>query len=460
MTIYEAIKEWIHPNLSPWGSHSITILVATIIAPIVSYFALKKIELLRREAIQEIEIRIKAEKELSEIKNELAYIVEEQTRELKLTNHKLTDEIVKRRVIENELRESEYKYRHLFKSSPVGIFYYTTEMVITDFNDKFLEIFKSTRDQKNNFDIKRIQDPNIIQVVESSLSGVDAKYEGIYNIFNKNETVFISIKTTTLKNYENKIIGGVAIVENIEERKRAEIALIEAKEKAEKLDQLKSEFLAMISHEIRTPMNSILLGVNVLSDEINSKYNSEINEIVNSITVGSNRITRTIELILNMSDILTGGYKINTSEINLAKSILPNLYNEFKYNAVQKGLSFNFNVNDELILVKSDSYMLEQIFRNLIDNAIKFTQNGKVDIILKNNNGIVSVVINDTGIGILEEYIPKLFNLFSQEEQGYRRRYDGNGLGLALVKKYCDVLNLKINVQSRKGEGSTFSVTF
>jgi signal transduction histidine kinase len=333
-------------------------------------------------------------------------------------------------------------------------------MVITDFNDKFLEIFKSTRDQKNNFDIKRIQDPNIIQVVESSLSGVDAKYEGIYNIFNKNETVFISIKTTTLKNYENKIIGGVAIVENIEERKRAEIALIEAKEKAEKLDQLKSEFLAMISHEIRTPMNSILLGVNVLSDEINSKYNSEINEIVNSITVGSNRITRTIELILNMSDILTGGYKINTSEINLAKSILPNLYNEFKYNAVQKGLSFNFNVNDELILVKSDSYMLEQIFRNLIDNAIKFTQNGKVDIILKNNNGIVSVVINDTGIGILEEYIPKLFNLFSQEEQGYRRRYDGNGLGLALVKKYCDVLNLKINVQSRKGEGSTFSVTF
>jgi PAS domain S-box-containing protein len=461
MTLYEGMKELIHPNLKSWESHSITIAFSTIIAPIVAYFALKKFELLRREAVQEIENRIKIEKELSSIKDSLENLVNLRTTELQVINQQLKNEIIRRNDVEKTLRENEYKYRLLFKSSPVGIFYYTKELLITDFNDKYLDIFKSTREKRLYFDLKKIEDKQIIETLTAPFIGNDASFEGLYKLRETGNEVFLSLKTTPLRDYKKSIIGGVAIVENIDERKKTERALIEAKEKAERLDVLKSEFLSMISHEIRTPINSILLGVNILNEELGEKYNNDISDVIDSITVGSNRIIRTIELILNMSDILTGGYQAKMTNIDIHKDVLLLLYNEYRYMAAQKKLEFSLEIIKNSSFIHSDRFTLEQIFRNLIDNAIKFTNEGFVKIIVgQNNSGNLAVFIKDSGIGISDEYLPTIFNIFSQEEQGYKRSFDGNGLGLALVKKYCDLLRLDIDVESQKGVGTCFKVEF
>lgn len=459
MTIYEATKELIHPNLRSWQSHSITIAVATIIAPIVSYFALKKIELLRLEALKEIIIRKNTETELCTIKNELESLVNERTYELQVSNKQLSQEISIRKNIEKDLRESEYKFRLLFMHSPVGIFYYTNDLFITNFNDKFLEIFNSTREKEINFDIKNIKDKRIYDAITAPALGNDGFYEGAYNTTNGSSEIYISLKTSPLRNYKGNIIGGVAIVENISERKFAEKTLIEAKEKAERLDKLKSEFLAMISHEIRTPFNSILLGINFFKDELRDHNNPELLDIIDSINAGGNRITRTIELILNMSDILTGGYEIKPGLLDINTDILSRLYNEYHKQAEIKKLNFELNVSSSNTNIVSDSFTIEQIFRNLIDNAIKFTSSGNVEIrVERDDDQRINVSIIDSGIGISKEYMPRLFNLFSQEENGYRRGYDGNGLGLALVKKYCEILNSEISVKSEKGKGSCFTV--
>ena len=134
---------------------------------------------------------------------------------------------------------------------------------------------------------------------------------------------------------------------------------------------------------------------------------------------------------------------------------------QFKNLVLKKGVELKFVCKHENPVMKGDRYSINQIFINLMDNAIKYTEHGSIKISIdKNNEGKITVIIEDTGIGISNEYLPFLFEPFSQEEHGYTRRFEGNGLGLALVKKYCEMNNASIYVESRKGKGTKFSVSF
>jgi len=134
---------------------------------------------------------------------------------------------------------------------------------------------------------------------------------------------------------------------------------------------------------------------------------------------------------------------------------------EFQSLAKEKNISFVLTKKTDDAFVYADEYSVIQIFSNLVDNAIKFTQEGFVKInVGRNLSGKLVVEVKDSGIGISKEYLPKLFTQFSQEEHGYTRKFEGNGLGLALVKKYCDLNKIEITVQSEKGKGTTFTLTF
>lgn len=253
----------------------------------------------------------------------------------------------------------------------------------------------------------------------------------------------------------------IAIKEDITERKRAQNELIEAKLKAEESDNLKSEFLAQMSHEIRTPLNIMLGNVEYLNDVFGKENDSEIQLCFNGINTASKRIIRTIDLILDMSKLNTVGYKPKFQKINLDENIFSKLLPEFKVTAEQKGLELIYVSGSNNYTVNADEYSVYQIFSNLIDNAVKYTQKGKIELRVfeKEPNSII-VEVKDTGIGISDNFKNSMFSNFLQEEQGYRRRYDGNGLGLALVKKYCDINNAKIYFESEKEVGTIFRVEF
>ena len=233
-----------------------------------------------------------------------------------------------------------------------------------------------------------------------------------------------------------------------------------AKEKAENSDRLKSEFLAQISHEIRTPLNTVLNSASIIKDEVEENYGGDLEEYFNIIDCSTRRLIRTVDLVLNMSEIQTGTFETKPVAINVFRDVMINIYNDLKHSAASKGLKLNINEMNKECNIRADEYCVNQIFSNLIDNAIKYTPEGKVDITVNRIDGKVIVEVIDTGIGISENYFEKLFNPFSQEEQGYTRRFEGNGLGLALVKKYCELNNGKIEVESQKGKGSIFRVTF
>ncbi|MFH0735422.1 MAG: PAS domain-containing sensor histidine kinase [bacterium] len=252
-----------------------------------------------------------------------------------------------------------------------------------------------------------------------------------------------------------------AAARDITETKKQEETLKTAKDKAEKANNLKTEFLAQMSHEIRSPLNTVLNCSSLIKESFISCPDEEIKELFPIINSAGHRIIRTIDSLINMSEINLGTYEPNYKTLNIKKDILETICSELKILAVNKGLEFEVLYETDEKIIKADNYSVSQIFVNLIDNAIKYTKSGKIEVkVYINSKNRLAVDISDTGIGISQEFIPELFSAFRQEEQGYSRKFEGNGLGLALVKEYCNINNAIIEVQSTKDVGSKFTIIF
>ncbi len=291
---------------------------------------------------------------------------------------------------------------------------------------------------------------------------IQKKANIIVNSLSKNKILIpTEITSTLLIDVNENNVGIIFIAIDKTKQLEAEKLLIEAKENAEKSDKLKTEFLAQMSHEIRTPLNNIVSFSSLIREEVESKISSELARGFNVIDEASKRIIRTIELILNVSELQTGNYHLNIKSLDIVEDVLKNVYYENKVYAQLKDLEFLLTVKTNQTIINADQYSLEQTFSHLVNNAIKFNYEGKVEIVVYINDiNLLCVDVIDTGIGISDEFLPNLFQPFTQEDIGYTRKYEGNGLGLTLVKKYCELNNAEVNVKSKKNIGTTFTVIF
>lgn len=283
----------------------------------------------------------------------------------------------------------------------------------------------------------------------------------IYDQKKNGEYYWGLVAVAPITDQNNVVAGFVGVLEDTTEKKIFEKQLIEAKEEAIKADKLKSEFLAQMSHEIRTPINAILSFSGLLRDELQDKIDADYRTVFDFMELSGKRIIRTIDLLLNMSELQTGSFKVSPKKFDIQKRVLDYVYHENINEAKKKKLKFeveNRLTENELF---ADEYSTQQILSVLTENAVKFTEEGEVQIVVyKNQQNKVVFEVRDTGIGISEEYMSNLFVPFSQEEQGYCRRFEGNGLGLAIAKRYCDLNKAEIKVKSKKGSGTTFKIVF
>ena len=393
--------------------------------------------------------------------SEYRAINEGRLRELEQFKHitELEEEKQLLKISEEKIRESTEKNRSILEAIPDLIF-------IFDKNGVFLD-YHSQDVSKLSFPPEIFIGKNINEVLPQEIANltkenIDKTLEsGNSNVFRYSipfGTKKLSEEARMVKFGDDKVL---TIIRDITEVRDAEMKLIEAKEKAEAADKLKSIFLAQMSHEIRTPINSIVSLSYIIEEELVQYADEDINTCFSLIKSSGDRIIRTVDLVLNLSEILAGAYQENFEIFDLVENVLQNLFEEYFVQAKDKKLIMTIENKLDNSLINADLKTVEEIFIQLLDNAIKYTETGHIylRIFFEEEDKIV-VEIEDEGIGISEEYLSKLFIPFSQEQMGYTRIYEGNGIGLALVFEYCKLNKATITAESEKGKGSTFAVRF
>ena len=366
---------------------------------------------------------------------------------------------------EENLYESGKRYKELADSLPQMIFEIDKEGIINFTNLASYKMFGYTQDEiKAGFSIYNAISYEGRERARSYMNKIMRGEKQDLEEFTAQRhdgTTFpiIVYASPTATNKMTTVVRGIAI--DITERKIMEEELIKSRKKAEESDNLKSEFLAQMSHEIRTPLNIMLSHNSFLMNELAKHLDGNQIFGFNSIDIEGRKLIRIIDLILNTAELHTGTFELSISDINLS-STLNGLILEFEKAAKEKDLELSCtNSCGNIPIIKSDGYIITSVFQNLIDNAIKYTNSGNIDVnIYKNEKNKYCVAIKDTGIGMSTEYMGKIFRLFSQEDTGYSRKFDGLGLGLALVKKYLGIINADIKVKSEKGKGSMFDICF
>jgi CheY-like chemotaxis protein len=246
---------------------------------------------------------------------------------------------------------------------------------------------------------------------------------------------------------------------DVTERLKASQAMEEAKLMAEASDKLKTAFLNNISHEVRTPLNGIMGASMLMSDPELSR--DEMPELVEIINLSTERLIRTITDYMDISLLTSGNMEVNKKKIVLG-NLHKKIHDKYIDEASGKNLSLIVEIKDSCRnhIVNTDEELLSKALDQLINNAIKFTQTGTVEVGCNVESGQLQIFVKDSGIGIKKESIDNIFKAFSHEDTGSSRRYEGSGLGLTIVKGIVDLLGGKINVESEKNKGSVFYIEF
>ena len=375
-------------------------------------------------------------------------------------------DITERKAAEALIKANAEQFRLLFELAPIGMASVGLDGKIRRANQSLCNTLGYNKDELMQKHISELSHPDDYKEEERAHQKLfKGEIEHAYlekRYFRKDKTMIDTILTTVLlRDSFKKPYQYIIQVIDITNIKETEKELISAKEQAEESDRLKSAFLAQMSHEIRTPVNTILNFISLIKEDVQESAPEEVLNNFSIIDSGSRRLIRTIDSILNMSQLQAGNFDTHVEDIHIYQDVLKGLAQEFRQSAENKGLNFSVNNSCNGELISGDRYSITQLFANLIDNSIKYTNEGKVNINLyKNAKGNIAIEVEDTGIGMSKEFLNKLFEPFSQEQIGYTRKFEGNGLGLALVKNYAKINNAIINIESIKGKGSKFVVEF
>jgi signal transduction histidine kinase len=238
------------------------------------------------------------------------------------------------------------------------------------------------------------------------------------------------------------------------ELEKTNIDLIAAKGKAEEMNRLKSNFLANMSHELRTP----LIGINGFADFLREDLEDpELKIMAESICTCGRRLSETLNLILELSEFESAKMDFNYQKIDLVNETEA-IISLFKKSARIKEIYLKSSYSQPSIFINTDGWAFRSILNNLINNAIKFTNEGSVTVELSLKDNFVEIKVIDSGIGVLKKYYHIIFEEFRQVSEGFSRNFEGTGLGLNIAKKLVEKLGGEISVESKFGKGSTFIV--
>jgi PAS domain S-box-containing protein len=294
--------------------------------------------------------------------------------------------------------------------------------------------------------------------LKAMASPVPLVYENELRSAAEGEVRLFEIVKAAVRDAQGRAVGLVGIARDITQRKRAEAALIEARDAAEAGGRAKAEFLANMSHEIRTPMNAVIGMSDLLLD---TKLDDTQREFAETIRTSGDQLLALINDILDFSKIESGFLQLERVPVSLADCI-EGAFDLTSRAATAKGLDLLYWIEDDVPRsVFSDVTRLRQVFINLVNNAVKFTPQGEVFVRLSKRTAddgktLLHASVRDSGIGIPREAMDRLFQVFSQVDASTTREYGGTGLGLAICRRIVTLMGGRIWVESETGKGSNF----
>ncbi|PKA16153.1 MHYT domain-containing protein [Leptospira haakeii] len=374
-------------------------------------------------------------------------------------------DISDRKMIENALKQSEQQVRSLIENIP-GITYRC--LPNNDWNMLFMsdasesitgypvQDFISAESVRSFKDIVHPEDIKMVEsIVDSAVAGKRA-FTLEYRIIHQNgETRWLWDNGCGVYGGNGEAIFIDGVILDITERRMIEEALRKEKEKAELAAITKTSFLANMSHEIRTPMNAILGFTEVLlSDELEKNHRTHLETVKSS----AKSLLRLLNDILNTAKLEKGAVELEEMDFSLFK-LIAELKSTLGISTRKKNLEFEVIQGPDLPeFYKGDSLRIRQILMNLIGNAVKFTDNGKVSLKVTREDGKLHFAVQDTGIGIQADRLEKIFEPFTQADISTTRRFGGTGLGTTICKQLTELMGGKIWAESTLRKGSTFHV--
>ncbi|MCZ4695264.1 ATP-binding protein [Ancylomarina euxinus] len=367
-------------------------------------------------------------------------------------------------VATRKVKKSEEKLSRALIAAPFPIMIHAEDGEVISINETWTELTGYSLEDIPTFsDWKerafRQERPNGKRHIDELYLFNSKMEEGEYKVFTSwGEKVVWDFISAPLGSFEDgrKLI--ISIAKDVTERKLNEVELIQAKEKAEKSDALKSAFLANMSHEIRTPMNGILGFADLLKEpQLNSEEQQKYIQIIEKSGV---RMLNIINDIIDISKIESGLMEMNIKESNINKQI-EYIYTFFKPEVEAKNMRFTFNTPLPLeeAIIKTDREKLFAVLTNLVKNAIKYSEKGFIDIGYVKTGKHMEFYVKDTGIGIEKDRQQAIFKRFVQADISDKEARQGAGLGLAISKAYVEMLGGKFWVESEIDKGSTFYFT-
>lgn len=378
----------------------------------------------------------------------------------------LYNDVTEQKSVQRLIQQSEEKYRGIIENMDLGLMEVNNDDEIQKVYNRFCQL---TGYQEHELIGKKAADvllPDdvfkglITEQNETRKNGTPGVYE--VPIKKKNgEIIWAIVSGAPIINGEGEVTGSLGIHLDITERKRTQEALEEARLIAEEARNSEKRFLANMSHEIRTPINAIIGMTHLMYDTHPSQKQTEY---LNAINYSTDLLLNLVSDILDISKIEAGEMQMAENAFCL-KDLLNSVLHTFRIQAQVKNIALDFEYDEEIENdVIGDPTFLTQILLNLLSNALKFTQKGKIGMQVSllcrlGDYYMTEFKVFDTGLGISEKDIDRIFDSFRQANNQVKSKYGGTGLGLAIVKQLVNLHGGDISVESTEGEGTVFNFT-